>query len=523
MRRIICFAALAALLAAACSKGSKPQADQAPQAEQAPQAVAPESVPVLAQLELPSGRSLGQGDAVLDAIRPGSAAQAGAMLPGMIAELVEAPGLEGADLDQPVRLVVLDPQKHEQPVVLAVTVADAETLTQSAGKERVDVRGELAIIGERGAVDAARDYILGTLAPRQPEQPRAVVFPGPVLQSFGPQIEAAKAQLGALMSLSGQSQQAAEIVPLYIDTMVAVFAQSEAVEVTLASRGGLAGAEIVLRPRADTMMAEFTNVQEPLDIELLSKLPQAEDTFLLLAGRMTAGPAREPFMKMGRQIMKSFFGETGGEDMSAIIDPWMRLFEGDFAAWAPVPDDGGMQMIQLLTVSDSAKAAAYARQFGQVVGAQADGIEVMGMKQTISFQPEAFVHDGVSVAVQRTVTDLGNIDPQQRAAAEAMGTAEMTSYVAGFDTYMGLAMGTSDRMRALIDAARGKGPGFEPQGDMARALDVTRAREDSLVMLMDLAAMYGSMGTVPEDAPRVIAMTVGFTQGNADLFIGVRR
>lgn len=519
MRRIICFMALAALLAAACSKGSKPPAEQAP-----PPPVTAASVPVLAQIELPSGRNLGTSDAVLDAIRAGSAAQAGAMLPGMLAELVEAPGLEGADLDQPVRLVVLDPQKHAKPVVLAVAVANADELTRSAGKERVDVQGTLALIGERGAVDAARGYILGTLATRRPDRPRGVVFPGPVLQSFGTQIEAFKAQMGVLMAMSGQGQQVAELLPLYMDMVLAVFEQSETLEVTLASNGGLAGAELVLRPRADTTLAGFAKVQEPADLALLSKLPPGEDMFLIMAGRLAAGPAREPFMKLGTQIMEAFFaGGTGEAEMTSIIEPWMRLFEGDFAALAPVPGDEGMQMVQLLTVSDSAKAADYSRQFGQAVAARAEGIEVMGMKQTIAFQPKVFEHDGVAVAEQRTTFDTSDGEPEQQAAMEAMGGLEMTSYIAGFDAYLGMTMGSTDRMRALIDTARGKAPGFVAEGGMVRALDMTRARKDSLMVLADLGVLYGSLGTVPDDAPRVLALSLGFVDGSPNLFIGVRR
>ncbi len=330
MKRMVSLApALAVMLVvAACSKDGASK-DALPE-------VPPESVPVLAMVELPSGRSLGSAAAVIDAVQPGASAQAADAIPSMLISAVGVSSLDGADLDKPVRAVVLDPKKHPQPVVLLVTVKDASALAQAVTKEKLVVRNELGLIGAPEAIKAAHDYAFGTLARREtPGGPYAVAYMAPILTSFRAEIDAGKMQLGALMTMmSGGTggDMLGKMLALYIDGIVTMAEQTDRIEARFAGQDALSGVDLTMHARPDTTFAGFCKAQEADDFELVTMLPAHEAPPLVMAGRMALGPARKPFVAFGEAVIAAMWSDAINEETRGMIDPWLDLFTGRFAA-----------------------------------------------------------------------------------------------------------------------------------------------------------------------------------------------
>jgi hypothetical protein len=517
MKRLVCLVpALAAMLVlGACSKDGASQ-DDLPE-------VPPESVPVLAIFELPSGRSLGNAAATLDAVQPGASAQAADSIPSLLTSAVEVTSLNGADLDKPVRAVVLDPKKHPQPVVLLVTVKNAEELGQSVTKEKLVVRKELGLIGAPEAIKAAHDYAFGTLARREaPAGPYAVVYMAPVLASFRAEIDAGKAQLGALMTMmSGGAggDMLGKMLALYIDGVVAMAEQTDRIEARFAGQDALSGMELTLHARPDTTFAGFCKVQQPDDFALLTTLPAQEAPALIVAGRMALGPARKPFMAFGEAIISAMWTSALTDQTRALIDPWLDLFTGRFAVSILSLGSLTPEMVQLIETTDGARAADYSRQFMTAMMSSGATVDVMGVKQTITFVPEAFSYEGVSVMAQKIDTALPAQAAEGEAAAPAAPVTTM-SYFAGVDDFFGLASGSEQAMRQLIDAVRDKAPRLAPAGALAQATAATRARKDSVVMYMNLGALTGGAET---GAPQSLVMSLGFDEARMRLFLAAGR
>jgi hypothetical protein len=510
----------ASLLLAACSQeGAK--LDDIPE-------VAPESVPVLAIVELPSGHSLGTAAQVIDAVQPGASKEAAASISTMLTSAAEVPSLNGADLDKPVRAVVLDPKKHPRPVLLLVSVSKPDELATAVGKERLVVRGDLALVGAPEAAKAAHDYAFGTLARREaPAAPHATVHVQPMLASFRPEIEAGKSQLAAMMAMvtagGGSSDTLTKLLTLYIDSLVAVAEQTDRVEARFASQDALSGVELIVHARPDSTLAGFNQAQAPSDLALVEMLPAGAEQgapIMIMAGAMTLGPARQAFQDLGQAIITAMWGSATTAQMGDWFGPFMDLFTGRFAASVT-----GMgitpQMVQLIEVKDNAQAASHMRTLMKTFAAKGAPLEIMGMKQTISFTPEAFTHDGVTVMMQQTRTEMAMpAEDQADQAAQAAQSFESKSYFAGVDGFLGMAIGEEPSMRLLIDAVRSKAPRQEVGGALGQAMAAARARKDSGMMFMNLGAMLGGAAA---GMPQGVVLTFGFDQTRMRLFLAAGR
>lgn len=523
MKRLVCLVpALAVmLLLGACSKDGAGK-DTLPE-------VPPESVPVLALVELPSARSLGSAAAVFDMVQPGASAEAAEAIPSMLYSAVGVSSLAGADLDKPVRMVVLDPKKHPQPVVLLVTVKNAEELGQAVTKEKLVVRNDLGLIGAPEAIKAAHDYAFGTLVRREaPAAPYAVAYMGPILTSFRAEIDMGKAQIGALIAMTSggaDSEMLSKMLTLYIDGAVAMAEQTDRVEARFTAADALSGVEIVMHARPDTTFAGFCKVQEADDFSLVTRLPAQEAPPLIMAGRLALGPARKPLVALGEQLVAAMWNNAVNEETRGMIDPWLDLFTGRFAA-AITTIGVTPEMVQLFETSEGAKAAAFSRQFMTTLMAKGATTEVAGVKQTVTFVPEAFTHEGVTVMAQKVDIHMqaegeqaGVQAGEQPAEQPADAPFTTTSYFAGLDEFLGLATGSEQGMRQLIDAVRDKAPRLAPAGGLAKAIEVTRGRKDSMIMFMD----FGAFGAGDTGGPKSMLMSLGFDEARMRMFLSPSR
>ncbi|ACY17480.1 hypothetical protein [Haliangium ochraceum] len=529
--RLWSIAACALLALGACKKE--------PEAPPPLPEVAPASVPVLATLEMPSGRSLGTAGRLLDEVAPGTALEVESGLPEALAGALGLSSLDGADLDAPVRAVVLDPKAHPQPVVLLVRVADADTLAATVGQGKsgdnedededtdkaegqnqlaLERRGELALIGAGEAVATAHDFAFGTLAARPaPAAPHAIAYLGPALDSFRSDIDAAKSQIGMLLALSAGGDSAAQMavaIQAYFDLMLATLEQGERIELRVAESGQSSGLELSLHARADTTLAGFVAAQAASDFALLSSLPALEQATLYMAGSMALGPADEGALELAKTVMSGLLGAAIGDQLADTFEPWMALFSGRVAMVASVRETGS-QMVQVAEVSDAEQAIAFSRRFFEALASQGQRFTVAGVEQKLSLEPEAFVHEGVPVMMHRTEV-LAAEDPEVEALAQQGALAD-ESYMAGVDGKLAMATGDADAMRGLIDTIAGRAPALKPDGLLGQALAISRARRDSALILMNLQGL-GEL-----DAPAGALLSMGFGDGAVRLLLAPMR
>lgn len=280
--------------------------------------VTPESVPVLAVLELPSGRSLGIAAQVLDAVQPGASEETAASISTVLANAAEVGSLHGADLDKPVRAVMLDPSKYPNPVLLLVSVSDADELAMAVGKDRLLLRNDLALVGAPEAGSAAHDYAFGTLGRRKaPVGPQATIYVQPVRDVL----------LGAMLTMMGDGPDD-RVFNFCIDRVLAVSEQTDRVEAHVATQGALSGVELIVHPRPETIFARFNQAQSPSDLALAEMLPAHEAPVMFMAGSLAMGPDRQAIHDTGNALMAATWGLATTEETGDWFGPFMDLFTG---------------------------------------------------------------------------------------------------------------------------------------------------------------------------------------------------
>jgi hypothetical protein len=144
--------------------------------------------------------------------------------------------------------------------------------------------------------------------------------------------------------------------------------------------------------------------------------------------------------------------------------------------------------------------------------------EIMGMRFTMSVQPDALEHDGVGVDLFRTTVDVSQMPPEQQAMMKAAGTTDQAIHFAAFDQFGAMATADAEgaNIRALIDSSRGKGTTYQPSAAIQAAIDSSVQNGESLVYYIDFAKMMASAPVpLPADMPfTAVVMGMG-RQGEA--------
>jgi hypothetical protein len=284
--------------------------------------------------------------------------------------------------------------------------------------------------------------------------------------------------------------------------------------IALEATPDLGSVDIALVPRAGSRLAKFVAAQRPSNHALLDRLPDGPAT-ALFSGRIELGPYRDQTL----QALASFYGTSGSKEMLAGMQAISRLMTGEMAATARTVPGGGFAFTQLFGVSD---AAAADRAMGAILSLYKDGqsFEAMGMTTTIKVNPGTVPHDGVALRSYESSVDFSKVRPADKAIAEAMTAKTSRVHVGVFDRLGLIAFGPDSLAEATraIDAARGKIPRFTAPPSVGQLLASSRARKDSIVLMMDLGAIMSSMAAAagkPAQPPAAIQPLV-ISFGGAD-------
>src|SRR5262245_21613863 len=133
-------------------------------------------------------------------LSPGAALPPAEAVPQVLAKLVGAAQLDGIDLGKPLHMVLLNPQKYPQPVVLSLPVKNLQALKASVKDSGLTVSpGQgYALVGAEATVKGAPEFLRrlpGAAAPKRGVH--AIAYVEPIWSAFGPQILAVKSMMVA--------------------------------------------------------------------------------------------------------------------------------------------------------------------------------------------------------------------------------------------------------------------------------------------------------------------------------------
>ncbi|MFO7561434.1 MAG: hypothetical protein R6X02_02220 [Enhygromyxa sp.] len=484
---------------------------------------------VVATIQLPSGTKMSDVAAFIDYFQPGASMMLAMQLPALLEQAAGFDLGKSARLDAPMSLLILNPASHPKPLALLVEAKDPAKLSEQAKAEghEVEQRDKLLLIGPAGVVDAAKDFAFANLT-RYPDHSEIIIYPKLLMSSYASTL---RDGIGASMAVLGAGNDGlAQMMRSYVEAIVALGEQTD--RLVLSVGGGSGSADLIARvyPIQGSLLASYIAAQTPSDHALLSKLP-AESGMMLASGHLRAGAAGDAFLDWSVKTMTPIYGSMSADEWMALFKPWLDNLDGSFAMRmhmtmptptgqaAPVP---AMQMHALLGINDATTLRAAWREMLNKMMAGA-AIEMMGMKVIAKHTPDALEHDGVPIDLYSTSVDASGLPPAQAAAMQAAGSGEQAMHLAAFDKVAAMTSADADgqTMRTLIDTVRGKQGGLELSGNFAKALEASKQRGDSMLMVFDFAAVMASMPTPPPSPIPFSGMSVGVGKHDAALSVRV--
>jgi hypothetical protein len=480
---------------------------------------------VVASVHIPSGTSMTDLAAALDNLKPGTSALLKMQAPSSISQALGM-DLAGANLSGPLSLVVLDPVAYPKPFALLVEVENLDVLTTNAKNAGTEIRHRdgKALLGSADVVAAAESFAFDNLA-QALDHSEIVIYPRPLLAALKPQIDEGLAAMRAQLSTSAAGPNAAQFIDVYIQGITAMAEQTDRIVISVGASTSSTDLFMRMYPSKGSSLEAFAQAQVPGDHSLLAKLPAGAEPPALMSGTMRAGGARDALLAWTVVFMRSMYqSELSVEEWAKVLGTWIDTFDGNFSVTmdmnlsglaggqaAPAP---AIRMTGLLGSTDpAAMRTAWREMIAGMTTNPGGATEMMGMRFTMSTQPDALEHDGVGVDLFRSTVDFTSLPPEQQAALKATGSADQALHFATFDTFGAMATADTDgaSIRGVIDSARGKGTTYTPTPAIKAAIDSSVQNGESLVYYIDFAKMMASSPTpVPADMPfAAIVMGMG--------------
>ncbi len=534
MTRLLLLSVLAlstAFALPACKKDSKNSKESATTSNSqsktvsaAPRASQPITKPgdVVATLQFPTGDKLVSLASAMDNIQPGASSMAVSGLP-MALRQVSGVDFSGADLSQSISIVLLSPKKYDKPAAILVTPSDLSALEASAKSAGMTLQSKngLALVGEASAVQAASEAAFGSLS--QPAKEMVVrVYPSTLITAYKDDLHAAVAQMGTVMSSEKSGKSGFQTMMVAYEEMVlAMGDQTEYLEMRVGTGDGVSDLLVRLQPRANTTMAALAAAQVPSKHALLAKLPASSSGTMLFSGEMRAGAALGPMIDFSLKIMESIMPAQGDTDLRALFAAWFEALDGQLAMNMTMDMSNPLSPKVDATYLMGAESSDGIRKgwrdmFKLMVANSKNGtlantsaLDMMGMKFEVDYKVKALEVDGVEVD---RYTSKMKFDAMSAEDRKAMGDVkfDQTMHFAAFDKMAVMAMSddSAKSVEHAISAARGKAPGYQPGGAIAKAIKRSVDRKESMLMTMDFASLVPvGAATIPFSL-----LTMGFGQ-----------
>ncbi len=492
---------LGCLVAALALTGSGPAAAQAKQPPE-----------LLMSVGIGPDNTLDSLRAFANGMQPGAGMMVtNAILRRQIAGMVTATSLEGLDENAAIYVLAVDGGPALKGAAVVGRIADDVKLTQNVGPAHLVKKKTWAVIGPKLVAEKVAPFALANLAGQAISGPPiATIYTSSLMTRYKAELEDARKKLLGGLGPAGGGQMTA-VMQAYFDGLISALTDSDRVVVTFDITKDIAAVDLALVPKAGTRLAKVIALQQPSDYALIGKLPAAPAPFLI-AGRLDAGPYRAGML----ETITQFYGPGTPTSMATALGAILKAATGDFAMAMQMTGGKGMEVTQLFGLADPKTAD---KAIGQLLDAfkKPQSVTTMGMTVTHVTNTKPATHDGVAIRGYDVTYDLSKAAPETRAAMEKMiPKTGLTTRAATFDKLgvVGVSADGAASAAAAIDAARGKGKRYAPPAQVADFLAGSRARKESVAMVMDLGGIMG-LGA----SGRALMISMGFADKRAHLRI----
>jgi hypothetical protein len=458
--------------------------------------------------------------AYVEAIQPG----AGAIFTDQVvrrglAEMVGASSLDGLDPASWAYVLVASTEGAGAPAVaLLGKVRDARTLATSAGSTHVMLKGGWAVLGAKPLLERIGAYALAAIAAQPaPAAPTVTVYLPHVLARYKAEIGAFRTQLMASLPQATPGPMG-QWMTSYFEGLGSLGSDIEKLVVTLDATPELGSIDVGLVPAPRSRLATFVTLQRPTDYALLDRLPATAPS-VLLGGHLEAGPYSDGFMAM----MAAMFGPAATKELLASLEAFRKAMTGDIAMAMRIAPGTGMAFTQLYGLSDPRAADQAVRSMLELFKAGRT-LDTTNLSTTIKTSPDTTAYDGVTLRSYDTTFDLSKVPAAQRQTVESLTPGgQQRSYIATFDA-LGMLVAAPEGLpeaKRSIDAARGKTARLVPGAVLGELLTASRARKDSLAMMLDLGAVIAAATGKPAATAQPVVVALGFADRNAHVRVAL--
>jgi hypothetical protein len=433
------------------------------------------------------------------------------MLRRQIAGMATATSLDGLDDNGTIYVLAVDGGPALKGVAVVGRIADDVKLTRSVAPAHLVKKKAWAVIGPKLIAEKVAPFAFGSLAGKSiAGPPVATIYTANLMVRYRTEIEDARKKMARSLGPAAGGPTAAAMQS-YFDGLISALGDSDRVIVTFDIKKDIAAVDLALVPKNGTRLAKLIGLQRPADYALVGKLPATPAPFLV-AGRLDAGPYRAGML----EAMTQFYGPGTPTSMASALGAVLKAATGDFAMAMQMNGPKGMEVTQLFGVADPRGAG---RALGQLLDAfkKPQTVTTMGMTVTHVANPRPTTHDGVAIRGYDVTYDLSKAPPETKTVIEKMvPKTGLTTRVAIFDQLgaVGLSADGAASTQAAIDAARGKGKRYAPPAAVTDFLAGSRARKESVAMVMDVG---GIMAGAPTG--RALMLSMGFSDKRAHLRI----
>ncbi len=487
--RILAKAPLALVLAlvavAGCKKDTRASAQPGASEPGTPTKAAPAPTwidsahsDVLGVAFLSDGTGLRELERVLSAIDPRVSQGMPMMREGLAQGLESELGKLGLSVDttRPLRLLVLDPKRHPQPLVVIGTIAG----TPKDPASLVPVRAAKAA-GAPSAIAAVKD-----LLPRLPAatELRIVVFPQNLLRAFGAELDAMASMASSMGGPQGASL--GPLMKMYTRGLGALADSTRFAEILFESEGKRGSVLMRLHARPNTLLARTIAVQRANDFSYVRRLPMVGRS-MIMDSNVVAGPAKKAMVDFTIQFMQEFAKMSGEQQgvYAAEVANLAELLTGRFAGTMSMKMNGtALPKMESTFAMGLERAGDAQASIDRLMSsfAKGGGVGLPGVKQDIDYRAKAGQHRGVSYSRQVTKT-----------AMQGGPTIEQTSFVGVLGSKEAImVIGDAAAMHAAIDHLHAK-ERLELPAALRPSIELANNRGASALFVMDFGAMLGHL------------------------------
>lgn len=441
--------------------------------------------------------------ALVDTVQPGAGAdlEASALLELLSLEWGSLPA-SAFDLEKPLYLLFGD--SGSSALLVAAVVEPEELADAVAGNAAMRVHRGYAAIGKPETVEAFAGYALTRL--RDQPVPPVLTLDLRLAQIMARHGAAFSATMRMIAAQSSADEAQRKMQATSVSFFEAILGQGEAVRLTVEPGADGVTLQIALRARPDTTLASFARSQAPSEYAMVSALVRPEDDFFM-GGRLDYAAIPDGLDELWSVMLaRDGLDAAASEAVRAIMRDWLAMFRDELAVSGRFDGKERLSMRMRSRVADEAGGRALLKEWQAVIKRYPAAFKYRKPRtRTVRHQ---------GVPVHTVSAELEGTEEEQDMLEAIYGPRlETAMAVAGGHLSMALGQGAQREIRALL-------AGTQPAESTPPALSEARARQESMLVYVDLAGLVGrALGRSADSTLPGMTMGLGFAEDTTRLRI----